>query len=408
MPRAQWIPCVAVACALAACQGSDDTPESPAPGSSPTSPASGDAASCECGPLPAPTGRTRTVSSTGELVAAVAAANAEGHTTILLRDGTYELDSMLWIEGRGLTFRSLSDDRNAVVIRGHGMHGDVSHVFNVVGSDFTLAHVTVGWVANHAVQIHSSSDDARIHDVRFVDTGEQMLKVSFVQGNPESAERGEVSCSLFEYSAGVGPQYYIGGIDAHQAHDWVVRGNRFRGIRSPEGNLAEHAVHFWSSSRNTLVERNVITRCDRGIGLGLGDRGHSRGLVRNNFVHATRDVGIGLESAEGARVLHNTVVAQSYPNAIELRFAATRNVEVAANLTIGAIALRDGASGQRADNVTGADVSWFADPSTADFHLTRDVQGVVDQVAVRDDVPDDIDCEARPRNGAADVGADEL
>ena len=65
-----------------------------------------------------------------------------------------------------------------MVIRGQGMAGGVSHIFNVAGSGFTAADLTVGWVANHAVQIQSSSDNPVIHNVRFVDTGEQMLKVS--------------------------------------------------------------------------------------------------------------------------------------------------------------------------------------------------------------------------------------
>jgi hypothetical protein len=287
------------------------------------------------------------------------------------------------------------------------MGGAVSHVFNVPASGFTLADVTVGWVANHAVQIHSSADDARIHNVGFVDTGEQMMKVSFVEGDPESAERGEVSCSLFEYTAGVGPQYYIGGIDAHQAHDWVVRDNTFRGIRSPEADLAEHAIHFWSLSRNTVVERNVISDCDRGIGLGLGDRGHVGGIVRNNLVRTTRDVGIGLESADGARVLHNSIVADNYPNAVEYRFGGTTGVEIANNLTIGAIAGRDGASGSEAGNVSGAERDWFVDVGTGNLRLASPVSAVVDQAVAIDGVDDDVDCQARPRGSAADVGADE-
>ena len=53
------------------------------------------------------------------------------------------------------------------------MFGGVSHVFNVPGSNFTAADLTIGWVANHAVQIHHTADNPVIHNVRFVDTGER-------------------------------------------------------------------------------------------------------------------------------------------------------------------------------------------------------------------------------------------
>ena len=70
-----------------------------------------------CPPLPPPSGTTVTVSSEGELWNAVN--NASPGTTVLIANGTYNLASngyYLWIDTPGLTLRSASGDREAVVL----------------------------------------------------------------------------------------------------------------------------------------------------------------------------------------------------------------------------------------------------------------------------------------------------
>ncbi|MBD3308003.1 hypothetical protein GF339_16295 [candidate division KSB3 bacterium] len=366
-----------------------------------------DSSACLPVPLPMPSGASITVSTVAELIQAVQQANATGQVTIFLEDGTYTLQDMLWISGNNVTFRSHSGNRDAVILRGQGMSGGVSHIFNVAGSDFTAADMTLGWVANHGVQIHSDSDNPLIQNVRFVDTGEQMLKVSYRPGDSTSSDNGRVQWCLFEYSAGVGPQYYIGGVDAHQAHNWVVRSNIFRHIRSPGGGLAEHAIHFWSESSNTLVENNIIVNCDRGIGFGMGDRGHRGGMIRNNMVYTTRDVGIGLENASNTQVYNNTLYTENYGNSIEYRFPGTRGVEIINNLSNASITNRDGGSGRIETNVTNAQNSWFVDVRSGDLHLRSPEPSVIDQGQALGQISQDIDCEIRPQGAGYDIGADE-
>lgn len=365
---------------------------------------------CGCEPLPPATGRVIEVGTVDELHSAVEQANALGHVTILVADGTYEIRHQLFITADGVTFRSRSGNRNAVTIRGAGMSGGVPHVFEIVGDNVTVADMTIGWVGNHGIQIHGEDDaDAPlVHNVRLVDTFEQMLKVSFQDGDDASSDNGIVECCLFEYSAGIGPQWYVGGVDAHQSHNWVVRDNVFRNIRSPESELAEHAVHFWSGSRNTLVERNVIVACDRGIGFGLGSRGHVAGTIRNNMVYTTRDVGIGLESSPGTSVEHNTIFIEHYDRAIEYRFVDTSGVSIVHNITNAAIATRDGGSGTLVGNVTDAATSWFVDVHAGDLHLAGRIASVVDQGRPLPEVAFDIDCQARPLGAGHDIGADEF
>ncbi|MBI2567009.1 MAG: right-handed parallel beta-helix repeat-containing protein [Candidatus Schekmanbacteria bacterium] len=367
-------------------------------------------------PLIPPCAHAARVTTTAELNAAVAAANQGGDLEIVLAAGTYDLTQTLYIAAAGVTVRGESGRRDDVVLRGAGMTGGIPHVFGIQAADVTVRDLTLGWVANHGVQVHGELDADRplLSNLHIVDTFEQMVKVSYRAGDPVSADGGVLEDSLLEYAAGIGPQWYIGGIDAHQAHGWTVRRNVFRGIRSPADALAEHAVHFWSEGSDTLVERNLIVNCDRGIGFGLGDRGHAGGVIRNNMIYhdaseGFADVGIGLESAPGAAVLNNTIIFEnSYPNAIEYRFASTTGVAVTNNLTNRAIAARDGASASLESNLVAAELVWFTAPAAGDLHLAVAAPEVVDRGAALPDLVDDFDGESRPAGNGVDIGADEV
>lgn len=364
-----------------------------------------------CTALPNPGNVVVNVSTAAGLVQAVSAANsAGGNRTIRVAAGTYTLGTMLVITAPDITIRGATGNRDDVVLQGAGMSGGVAHVFLVQSDRFTIADLTLGRVANHGIQVQGEhdADDLLVHNVRVIDTGEQMLKVTYSTTAPDvRADRGIVRCSLFEYTAGIGPQYYIGGIDAHHAMDWEVRDSVFRSIRSPDASLAEHAIHFWSDSRNTVVERNIIVGCDRGIGFGLGSSTHTGGVIRNNMVYSTRDVGIGLESSAGTKVLNNTVYADNYSNAIEYRFAATQNVTIRANLTRGAIQLRNGAGGTVSDNYTSATADFFVNAADGNLRLKTAVPVLVDAAPVLAEVVDDIDGRFRPVGSAPDFGAHE-
>ena len=370
---------------------------------------------CECPPLPDDeTGKTVVhVSTVSELQAALHECNANnGNYTILLADGVYELtNNLLYIGGNmeNLTIRSASGNRDDVVIRGQGMGGNVVYIFNVAADNFTAADMTIGWIGYHAIQIHAEhdADNCLIQNVRFVNTKEQMLKVS---GSTSStfSDGGVVQCCLFEFPDGVGYWWYTGGIDAHRAKDWEIRYNTFKHIRSPESALAEHAIHIWSDSENTLVENNLIINCDRGIGFGLGSSGHKGGIIRNNFVHTSRDVGIGLESSSDTKIYHNTCVTENYFNSIEYRFEETTNAHIVNNLTTKAVKSRNGGTGDVESNYETADLSIFMDASNYDYHLSGMIAGITDAGIDLDHSGNDYDCHSRSEDGSPDIGADEF
>ncbi|MDP8217319.1 MAG: metallophosphoesterase [Candidatus Theseobacter exili] len=356
-----------------------------------------------------------TVSTSEELNVAVENANLGGPNEILIEDGTYVVDGYLHIISDDITVKSLSGNRESVILQGHGMYSeDTSHIFFVSGKNFIVKDMTLRDVRYHAIQLDLDVDGVLMRNLHILDTFEQMVKIPYDLENMSlKSENGIMENCLLEYSSGIGPQYYIGGIDGHNCLNWIVRNNIFKGIRSPSEDVAEHAIHFWSDSENTLVERNLIVNCDRGIGFGLGDRGHVGGIIRNNMIYHNSsggfaDVGIGLESASGVKVYNNTVyMEQSYPNAIEYRFSETSGVLIANNLTNKDIALRDGASGTLSNNVTNAQQSWFNNVSSGDLNLTSDVSAVVDQGAYVDGLFDDYEGNSRPLGFGYDIGADE-
>ena len=371
--------------------------------------------------LPPPSGTVINVSDMAGLLAAIIQANETGDVDIILESGTYEYDVALvsWIKWGlllgedNITIRSKTGNRDDVIIRGKGMDGNIASIFVIGGDNITVANVTLGWVANHAIQVkgESDADNFLAHNVRFVDTYEQLFKVTYNSSTPDvRADNGIIRHCLFEYTAGVGPQWYIGGIDCHNGKDWLVKGNIFRNIVSPENRLAEHAIHFWSESENTTVEGNLITNCDRGIGFGLGNRGHGAGLIINNMVHTTRDVGIGLENADGVKVFNNTVVSENYPFSIEYRFEGT-NAIIKNNLCNASIELRNGASGELSSNVEDFATTGFVDYQEGDLHLLRNKSNrklLVDKGESLNEVLVDFDNENRPAGRGYDIGADEL
>jgi len=221
-------------------------------------------------------------------------------------------------------------------------------------------------------------------------------------------------------------------VDAHRSWGWIIRDNLIEGFWC-ENDLSEHAVHFWRGCRDTLVQRNRLVENARGVGFGLDDGGDARtypddpcpgagyvghydGIIRNNFIFASRgelfaseygfDCGVCLASACGAQTLHNTVASTQTPfSSIEWRWEST-DAEIAHNLV--SHNLRDrGGSAALVDNLDYQPLSLFVDGPGGDLHLAATAAVAINQVTPHAQVPDDYDGEPRPIGSAADIGADE-
>lgn len=350
-------------------------------------------------------------------------AEARANATIRLANGTYRVSDPLVVRRRGVTLRSASGDRGRVTLDGAYGPSALIHVF---ADDVTIGEITLRRARDHLVHVYPDEGGPdvralRLYRLALVDSGEQFVKVNQNAARSAGVHGGVIACSRFFMSA-TGRRNierafgcYTGGIDVHQGRGWRVRDNRFEGIYCEDGEVAEHAVHFWNGARDTLVENNVILNCSRGIGFGLGEAdggiGHHGGVIRNNALLADipqYDTGIELNQARGARVFHNTIAetdrATNSFSSIDYRFANT-DVEIRNNL-VRRITQRDGGRATLRHNVEGFPIAWLRAPGRGDFHLTTGASGAIDKGARLAGAGLDID--GRPHdNGPPDIGADE-
>ncbi|MGE0404355.1 MAG: hypothetical protein AB7T06_47035 [Kofleriaceae bacterium] len=442
MGRIAWLVIALVACGDDGTTNNDGGP--PGDGSAADGAVIG-GASCEA--LAMPQGRVVNVTPKDDLRQVGLA--AQDGDVLVLADGTYDVtaDVAMQLVAANVTLISASRDASKVIIDG-GAHAS-REILQVGASNVTIAHVTIKNARDHAIHFAPRGSDITsglVYGVVLVDAGQQFIKSNPTgNGTPMNHVDGvTVVCSRFEMTP-AGRAYvptnpdnasypcYTGGIDAHAARDWKVQRNVFTGIYCDVDSLAEHAIHFWRSGRDQLIEQNTIINCARGIGLGLGDAanggyertyaddphandkldpyaGNYDGIIRNNVIYTdtdgTTDVGIGLEQSLGTKVLNNTVVITggAAGNAIEYRFRNSL-VEIRNNIAT-TIRERDNARGTVMTNQLAPPLSQFVDAAAGDLHLAASAADAIDQGAAHADVTNDIDGDTR--GATPDLGADEL
>lgn len=369
--------------------------------------------------------------------------------TILLENGIYQFSPSqngsytgLYVTKNDITIRSASGNPNAVVLDSNYLElGNESALITVAASGFSLQDLTLTRAVYHLLHVHGAASNLKVHNVHFLDGGQQFLKAS-ASDSSARIDNGEISCSVFEmtengrrniwgYGSTTGyTRCYTGGIDAHRATNWQIRDNRFEGIYCDTdephpahglnsqpyyGGLAEHAIHMWHSADNSthLIERNEIRNCARGIGIGTGNNPQpGAAIIRNNMISSSfagaveHDVGIIIEAVSDAKILANTVVfthPNAYSSGIEYRFGATQ-ATITNNLLSNNIRLRDGASGVVQGNQTNVPLSAFVDSASGDLHLQDCSLYENAGINLGADVEDDFDSD--DRRSQFSVGAD--
>lgn len=320
-----------------------------------------------------PTDATYThVSSAAELRQAISrAADTPNGDVIVLATGTYTMAGPTYIKTDNVYIRSESGNPYDTIIRWSkgNVYNKGGNLFRVDADHFYIDGITLSGARNHLIQVAGETNTSytKVNNCILQDAYEQFLKVSYNRTKPENRSvGGEVTNSVFQYTKGIAPNYYTGGIDALGAENWIVRGNVFRDIASPEEHIAQHAIHFWVNSSGTVIENNLFIDNDRSIGLGMPlpqnqsslVYSHNDGKIINNLIfHADNkdpygDVGIILEASQNTLVSDNVVYMEhNYPRGIEYRFSDSKNNIIKGNKTNKLIASRNGANAILEDNI---------------------------------------------------------
>ena len=300
----------------------------------------------------------------------------KGYVSLDIENGVYQLDRTLNIKSDYITLNSKSGDPKKVIIQGGNIkNAGIPVLIKVFAKHFSIDGITLQNANAHLIQIagEHNADYPVIRNCILQDSYEQLLKISYDKKNkPEiSSDYGLIEKSIFQYTEGIGPNYYIGGIDLHAGNSWIIRDNKFKDIASPGGSISEHAIHSWNNAYNTTVENNIIEDCDRAIGFGLHMRerypgiifSHRGGVIRNNLIlHKNNgapfaDTGIILEDSANTLIENNKIwLEHNYPRAIEYRFPTTQNVIIKNNITNKGITSRDGGKAKLSNNKTNANL----------------------------------------------------
>ena len=312
--------------------------------------------------------KVRYASNVQELNEALADANKVGNTIIYLLDGVYNIGRTLNINAENITMMSVSGNPYETVIKGGGFNSGIGNLIRVNRSGFRMDGITLTDASYHTVQVAGELDVDNVHFNRmiFQDSYQQLFKVSFGGNkNNVSGDNGIIENSIFQYTRGIAPNWYTGGIDAIGSKNWIIRNNVFRDIASPSKHISQFAIHFWKNAMGNQVVGNILVNNDRGIGFGLGDMAFNElihfnnqgGLIKDNIIFHSdvdepfADAGIVLEQSPGTEITQNFIFMEhDYPNSIEYRFPETQDVKITNNGLNRVIKKRNGGTANKRNN----------------------------------------------------------
>lgn len=380
--------------------------------------------------MPSPSGEVVEVNCVDGLLAA--AKNAQPGTTILVAEGVYQLPETVLLEKDGLTLMGNTDNRDKVVLKGNGFYAEDAGPRDIVtiqyGKKITVANLTIQGCDHYGISIqgHTGPHEVHIFNVKFIDIGQRSIKGNAASYGKLNADYGLVEHCYFEQTKpifadrqdGFGGNY-VAGMDLHGVKGWIIRDNIFLNIQGATGE-GRAAIFVWNNSIDTIVERNLIIGCDRGIAIG-NPHGpnefaraaekvyhHTNGVVRNNFIYSLRDrMSVELVKTRGLLFANNTIFNDNPQcrRSVEYSFPAT-SVKIVNNLVRGEITSLEGGKAELVNNLTQVPDDWFMNPCSGDLRLTAKASQAVGAGVKLEQVTDDF--MGNPRLGVNDIGAHQI
>ncbi|GAB3676050.1 right-handed parallel beta-helix repeat-containing protein [Salinisphaera aquimarina] len=306
------------------------------------------------------------VNSIPALRDAIEAAPATG-AIIVLAPGDYHQVRQIVIRDRDhLTITGATTDFHDTVISGPGIndHRVRSNIVVDHSKDVTLRNMTLENSAYHGVQIDYDSDHFTANNLKTWDNGESGFKVtspSHAHGDDSYSDYGTIENCLIGFTS-TGQRGVVEGIDIVGAVAWDIRNNRLEHIRKANGRAA-YAIFAKGNSQDVVIENNVVRNSSVGLSFGGGGTGAKffrngdtryetrRGVIRNNLVYGTDDVGIYLNKARDFEVYGNIVIDTGKDTgSITARYPESRG-HIRDNRVSARILLRDGAHAQVYRNI---------------------------------------------------------
>jgi len=349
--------------------------------------------------------------------------NAADDSTIMIADGTYEVERPLYLrKGRNITIRGESGDPKKVKLRGKGFEvgnpgDDILRLANVENA--TVAHLTFEECRSYGVKVEAENFPKNVHiyDCRFKNIGIRAIKGS--TSTEGKAAGGSIRFCRFENTKIPPAEWlaegnYITAIDMMALEDWVVSDNVFKGMLGRSGQ-ARGAVFIWVRSKRVTVERNFIYNCNRGVSFGnpSGSSAFVEGqdhvadsIIRNNVIVTSPDAGIELWWVKNTKVYNNSISGMNG----DIAHAGMRggfnpwrleNVELKNNLVHGRVELAEGVT--LTNNLIGEFFGYFKDVKRGDLRLSNKAKEARSNALVLPEVTDDFS--GQKRSETPSIGA---